>query len=549
MSAPPPHSLRLPTAAQMVTIVRGVRAALASATLAVAIPAAAQAPASAPAAGYDLVIRNGRVLDGAGNPWIRADVAITGDRVVAIGDLTNARARRVIDAADRYVAPGFIDTHSHAGPGLASPRLSAAVPLLAEGITTVVVNPDGGGPVDLVQQRARLTAARPGVNVGMMVPHGSVRGAVLGSQNRAATPEEMERMRGLVRAGMTAGAFGLSSGPFYAPGSFAPTEELVELGKVAGQGGGVYQSHIRDESDYSIGVVAAVDEVIRVAREGGLPGIVTHIKALGPNVWGKSTTLVARIDSARAAGVEVFADQYPYEASGTSLSASLVPRWAEVGGGDSLRARIADPTTRVRLRAGMVENLARRGGAARMQFSRYTPDPSVEGKTLAQVAEERKQDPVDLAMALIAKGSAGITSFNMDSTDIATLMRQPWTITASDGDLVPMNEGVPHPRAYGTFPRKLGRYARDQRTVGIEQAIRSMTSLPAAVFRMRDRGTLRPGAFADVVVFDLAKVRDAATYTQPHQLAEGMAYVIVNGRVAVEDGKVTDARGGVVLKR
>ena len=197
----------------------------------------------------------------------------------------------------------------------------------------------------------------------------------------------------------------------------------------------------------------------------------------------------------------------------------------------------------------MVENLARRGGAERMQFQRYAPDPSVEGKTLRQVADERKQDPVDLAMALIARGSAGITSFNMDSTDIATLMRQPWTMTASDGDLVPMGQGVPHPRAYGTFPRKLGKYARDERTVGLEQAIRSMTSLPAAVFRMHDRGMLRPGAYADVVVFDLAKVRDAATYTQPHQLAEGMAYVIVNGAVAVDDGKGTDARGGVVLKR
>jgi N-acyl-D-amino-acid deacylase len=520
---------------------RRLTAALA-ACVALAAPAAAQPT-------YDLVIRNGRLLDGAGNPWIRADVAITGDRIAAIGDLSAARARRVIDAAGRYVAPGFIDTHSHAGPGLATPALSGAAPLLAQGITTVFVNPDGGGPTDLAQQRTRLAAVRPGVNVGLMVPHGSVRGAVLGAQNRAATATELERMRGIVRAGMAAGAFGLSSGPFYAPGSYAPTEELVALARVAGEGGGVYTSHIRDESDYSIGVVAAVDEVIRVAREGGLPGVVTHIKALGPNVWGKAATIVARIDSARAAGTEVFADQYPYEASGTSLSASLLPRWAEAGGGDSLRARLADPATRARVRAGMVENLARRGGAERMQFSRYTPDPSVEGRTLRQVADERKQDPVDLAMALITRGSAGIVSFNMDSTDIATFMRQPWTMTASDGDLVPMGQGVPHPRAYGTFPRKLGKYTRDERTVGLEQAIRSMTSLPAAVFRMRDRGTLRPGAFADVVVFDLARVRDAATYTKPHQLGEGMAYVIVNGKVAVDDGRTTDARGGVVLSR
>lgn len=530
------------------TIVRRLAAAALSCA-ALAAPAAPAAAQTAAAPTYDLVIRNGRLLDGAGNPWVRGDVAITGDRIVAVGDLSAARARRVIDAAGRYVAPGFIDTHSHAGPGLATPALSAATPLLAQGVTTVFVNPDGGGPTDLAQQRTRLSAVRPGVNVGLLVPHGSVRGAVLGSQNRAASDAELERMRGLVRAGMAAGAFGLSSGPFYAPGSYAPTEELVALARVAGEHGGVYTSHIRDESDYTIGVVAAVDEVIRVAREGGLPGVVTHIKALGPNVWGKAATLVAHIDSARASGVEVFADQYPYEASGTSLSASLVPRWAEVGGGDSLRARIADPATRARLRAGMVENLARRGGAERMQFSRYAPDPSIEGRTLRQVADERQQDPVDLAMALIARGSAGITSFNMDSTDIATLMRQPWTMTASDGDLVTMGQGVPHPRAYGTFPRKLARYARDERTVGLEQAVRSMTSLPAAVFRVRDRGTLRPGAYADVVVFDLAKVRDAATYTQPHQLAQGMAYVIVNGAVAVDEGKATDARGGVVLSR
>ena len=312
------------------------RLAAVLATTVLATPAAAQNGTDAT---YDLVIRNGRLLDGAGNPWIHADVAIRGDRIAAVGDLSAARARRVIDAAGRYVAPGFIDTHSHAGPGLATAALSAGTPLLAQGITTVVVNPDGGGPTDLVQQRARLVAAKPGVNVGLMVPHGSVRGAVLGSQDRKATEAELERMRGIVRAGMAAGAFGLSSGPFYAPGSYAPTEELVELAKVAGAGGGVYTSHIRDESDYTIGVVAAVDEVIRVAREGRLPGVVTHIKALGPNVWGKSKTLVEHIDGARAEGVEVFADQYPYEASGTSLSASLVPRWAEVGGGDSLRAR------------------------------------------------------------------------------------------------------------------------------------------------------------------------------------------------------------------
>ena len=518
--------------------------ALAGAVLLAAAPRAhAQAPV------YDLLIRGGRVLDGSGNPWYRADVAVLGDRIAAVGDLRGARARRVIDAADRYVAPGFIDTHSHAGPGLATPALSAAAPLLAQGVTTVFVNPDGGGPVDLVRQRAQLAAARPGVNVALMVPHGGVRGAVLAMQDRAATAAELDRMRALVRAGMEAGAFGLSSGPFYAPGSFAPTAELVELARVAAAYGGAYTSHVRDESNYTIGVRAAVDEVIRVAREAGLRGVVTHIKALGPNVWGQGAALVAKIDSARAAGVELFADQYPYEASSTSLAAALLPRWAEAGDSAARRARLADPAARARVAAAMRENLARRGGAGRLQLARYRPDPSLEGRTLQQVADARREDPVDAALALIARGPAGVVSFNMDSVDIHTLMRQPWTMTASDGDLVPMGEGVPHPRAYGTFPRKLRRYALDQRAVGLADAVRSMTSLPAAVYRVRDRGAVRAGAFADLVLFDAARLRDRATYTQPHQLAEGVAYVLVNGRVAVGDGRPTDARGGRVLSR
>jgi N-acyl-D-aspartate/D-glutamate deacylase len=527
---------------------RRTAAAVACAALAAMPRAGAQgAPAAAPL--YDLVIRNGRVLDGTGNPWYRADVAVTGDRIVAVGDLRTARARRVLDAAGRYVAPGFIDTHSHAGPGLATPALSAGVPLLAQGITTVFVNPDGGGSVDLAAQRRRLVAARPGVNVALMVPHGSVRSQVLGMQDRAATAAELDSMRALVRTGMEAGAFGLSSGPFYAPGSFAPTEELVELAKVAAGYGGAYTSHIRDESDYTIGVAAAVDEVIRVAREAGLRGVVTHIKALGPRVWGQSAALVAKIDSARAAGVEVFADQYPYEASGTSLSASLLPRWAVAGGDTAFARRAAAADTLERIKAAMRENLDRRGGAERLQLSRYEPDSSIEGRTLRQVADARQQDPIDAALALIARGSAGVVSFNMDSTDIRTLMRQPWTMTASDGDLVPLGEGVPHPRAYGTFPRKLRKYALDEHAVGLEDAVRSMTSLPATVYRVRDRGTVRAGAFADLVVFDLARVRDRATYTQPHQLSEGMVYVLVNGKLAVEDGRITSARAGGVLSR
>lgn len=499
---------------------------------------------------YDVVIRNGRVVDGSGNPWYRADVAITGDRIVAVGDLSEARAHKSIDASDLVVAPGFIDTHSHAGPGLATPELSHARPLLAQGITTVFINPDGGGPIDLRTQRTELLEDGLGVNVAQMVPHGSVRRAVLGMRDDEPDQSELERMRDIVRDGMEAGAFGLSSGPYYPPGSYSTTEELVALARVSSEFGGVYGSHIRDESDYSIGVVAAVDEVIQIAREADLPGIVTHIKALGPRVWGYSRALVHRIERARAEGIEVFADQYPYTASSTGLSAALVPRWAQVGGNDSLKARIDDPAVRPRLRAEMVENLDRRGGADRIQFASYRPDRSIEGKTLEEVAVERDLDPIDLAVELIREGGPGIVSFNMHDEDVAELMRQPWTMTASDGTLVRMNEGVPHPRAYGTFPRKIRKYVVEDGVVDLAAAVRSMTSLPSTVYRLADRGSIQVGKVADLVVFDQDALRDNSNFQDPHQLASGMVHVLVNGQFAVEDGDFREsALHGRVLTR
>jgi len=498
---------------------------------------------------YDVILRNGFVMDGAGNPWFRADVALRGDRIAAVGDLSGATAETELDVSGLYVTPGFIDAHSHAGPGLASPGLSHARPLLAQGITTVFINPDGGGEVDLVAQRAELLRDGLGVNVAQLVPHGSVRSAVLGSEDRLASPEEMDRMRALVRAGMEAGGWGLSSGPFYVPGSYSDTRELVELAKVAAAYGGAYTSHVRDESDYSIGVIASLDEVITVAREAGLPGVHTHVKVLGPPVWGYSAALAHRIEQARAQGIEVYADQYPYLASATGLDAALIPRWAQAGGRDSLEARMARPGDMARIRAEVVENLARRGGADRIQFRRVRWDESLEGRLLSEVARGWGMDPVDAAIEIVAKGGASIVSFNMHERDVRTLMDQPWTMTASDGDLVPWEEGVPHPRSYGTFPRKIRTYVLEEGIVTLEEAIRSMTSLPAQVFRMGDRGILEPGKVADIAVFDLARIRDRATFTEPHQLSEGMVHVFVNGVAAIRDGAFTEVRAGAVLNR
>jgi N-acyl-D-amino-acid deacylase len=358
-----------------------------------------------------------------------------------------------------------------------------------------------------------------------------VRRAVIGGAKREPTSVELERMRALVRRAMTEGAFGLSSGLFYAPGSFAKTEEVIELAKVAAEFGGVYISHVRDEADYTIGIVAAVQEVIRIAEEGGLVGIVTHMKALGPDSWGLSMAMTMRIEQARARGVQVFADQYPYDASSTGLGAALAP-----GG--------VEPTLEV-----VTENMRRRGGPAAIQIAFHKADRSLEGKTLETIAKGRGVTPEQAALDILAAGGATIVSYNMSDADIEHIMRKPYTMASSDGGLSAMGEGVPHPRNYGAFARKLSRYVRERSVIDLETAIRSMTSLPALVFGVRDRGVIRERAFADIAIFDPARVKDRATYTEPHQLAEGMDYVLVNGVPVVAERRFTDALPGKVLRK
>ncbi len=507
---------------------------------------AALAACSPPA--YDTILLGGRVLDGTGAAPRQADVAISDGRIAAVGDLAGASAEATLDVTGLYVAPGFIDTHSHAGPGLTTAGLSHAEPLLAQGLTTVVINPDGGGPVDLVEQRAALEADGLGVNAAQLVPHGSIRRRVIGMEDRAPTVEEMATMRDLVRAGMEAGAWGLSSGTFYTPGSYSRNSEIVELGRVVGEYGGIYTSHIRDESNYSVGLVAAVEEVIEVGREAGITAVVTHIKALGPPVWGSSAQIVESIDAARAEGLSIYADQYPYLASATGLSAALLPRWSQVGGSGAFAERIADPDTRTRIREAMVENLARRAGADRIQFRRFTEDPSIEGRLLSDLAEERGQDAIDVALDLILQGGPSIVSFNMSDEDLLRFMTQDWTMTSSDGDLPLFDVGVPHPRSYGAFARKIGKFVFEDEVITLEAAIRTMTALPAEVMGMEDRGRIAEGLVADIVVFS-DDFRDNATFTEPHQLSSGVVHLFVAGEAAIMDSAFTGARAGVVLAR
>jgi N-acyl-D-amino-acid deacylase len=495
---------------------------------------------------FDILIRNGHVYDGNGNPWILSDVGIVGDRIRAVGRLAGASAARVVDAAGLAVTPGFIDVHSHSGPGLATDALKHGQPILAQGITTVLVNPDGGGPTDLEAQRNRYRRQGIGLNVGLFVPHGSIRQAVMGMSDHDPDSEQIAKMVDMVRQGMRDGAIGLSSGLYYAPGSYSKTEEVIALARMAAQFGGVYASHIRDEGDYSVGVVAAVQEVITIAEQAGLIGVVTHMKALGPANHGLSMALIERIEAARARGVQVYADQYPYSASGTGIGGALIPRWAQVGGRDALMRRIRGQE-RPKVVADVKANIERRGGADTLVVSRYSSNPSFEGKSIGELARAAGRPPEEYALDLIEKNDASLVSFNMSERDIDLIMRQPWTMTSTDGDLVPMGQGKPHPRAYGAFPRKLRLYVKERNVIDLASAVRSMTSLSSQVFGLKDRGQIRAGAFADILIFDPGKVNDAATYQEPHQLAEGMTYIFVNGELVRDNGKFTAALPGRVL--
>ncbi|HVI33717.1 N-acyl-D-amino-acid deacylase family protein [Phenylobacterium sp.] len=512
---------------------------------------AASASAWAQAADYDVLIRGGRVFDGSLKPGVLADVAIKGDRIVKVGDIpASATADQVVDAKGRYVTPGFIDPHSHAAPGIETAELAAAQPILYQGITTVMLNPDGGGPGDLRPQVAAIEKHGPGVNVAPMIGHNGVRKDVMDLANRKATPAELARMQALVKDAMDFGAFGLSSGPFYVPGKYSDTAELVTLAKVAAPYPHAFHiSHIRDESSYDVGVLGAIEELITVSREAKIPGVVTHMKMLGPSVWGKSVEAIKLINEARAQGLSIWADQYAYAASGSGLQPSLLPGWAQEGGKDAIAKRLQNPEQRALIRKEMVSNMARRGGPNSMMIRGYDPDPSLEGKRLDEIARARLQDPVDTAIDMLIKGGAGIVSFNMNEKDVENLMKQPWTMTSSDGALVKFGEGAEHPRAYGAFPRKLRRYVVEKKVISWEQAIHSATALTAEVFAIKDRGVIRPGAYADVLVFNPETVRDVATYEKPHAYSEGMEFVFVNGKAAVANGKVTPQRYGKVLLR
>lgn len=504
------------------------------------------ADAQAQNAPADLLIRNGRVIDGTGSAARNADVAITGDRITFVGDASraNVTARRTIDARGLIVAPGFIDPHTHAFEDLSSndPKRRANVNYLMQGVTTVITGNDGGGPFEIAQALDKWKREGIGSNGALLVGYGSVRQHVMHMSDARAVGPQLDSMRALVDKGMREGALGMSTGLYYAPQSYGTTEEVIELAKVAARYGGIYDSHLRDESSYTIGLLGAVREAIRIGREAGMPVHISHIKALGVDVWGRSDSVIAIIEAARASGGKpVTANQYPYTASGSSVGASLLPRWAEVGGRDSLRARVADPATKARLVADMTENLRRRGGPESLLMT-STRDSSILGKTLAQIAAARDVTPIEAALQIIMNGGSSVASFNMNEKDIVAFMRRPWVMTGSDGS-------GGHPRKYGTFPKKWAEYVREKKVLTPEAFVRQSSSLTAETFGIKDRGVLQQGKIADVVVFDPETFRDRSTYEKPTELATGMKYVVVNGKVAVDNGSYTGIMAGVGIVR
>jgi N-acyl-D-amino-acid deacylase len=519
---------------------------------------------------YDLIIKGGAIIDGSGNPWFRGDIAVQGGRIKALGHVGGS-ADRVIDARGLIVAPGFIDVHSHSDLMLIAEPY--ALPKLMQGITTEIVGQDGLGeaPIraDIIEEWRRYLAglngdpdiewswrsfgeylnrldeAEPAVNVAALVGHGNLRLLTVGMEDRSPTGGEMEEMRRLLREALEAGALGLSTGLIYPPCSYAETEELIELGRLLAEHGGVFVAHIRDEGDR---LLQSLREMIEVGRRSGAPIHISHLKASGRRNWGKVKDALMLLEGAREGGIDITFDQYPYTA-GSSFLSSLLPAWAHEGGASKMMERLREPETRRRIMEDMRQRGRSRGWDwGRLLISSMGPgERSLEGRSLRGIADERHRDPLEVVLDLILEGLNAVTmvSFTMSKADVETAMRSPLGMFCTDGILL----GKPHPRAYGSFPRVIAHYVRERRVLTLEEAVKKMTSVPARRFSLWDRGLLRPGFEADIVLFDPEEIRDKATYEAPLEYPEGISYVIVNGEVAVEGGEPTGIRVGRVLRR
>lgn len=495
--------------------------------------------------GYDVVIADGTVHDGLSGESYMADIGIKNGVIKTIGEIKE-KGRKNIDARGWVVAPGFIDIHTHCDSGLRTEKGKNAKNYLMQGVTTVVTGNCGGGTYRVEEFFSELESQGIGVNVIHLVGHGTVRESVIGQDAREPTDEELDKMKRLLRKGMAEGAAGFSTGLFYAPGSFARTDEIVALAKEVKIFDGLYATHIRDESDYNIGLKEAVREAIAVGEKAGIPVEISHIKALGTPVWGMAEEVCDIIENARKKGVRVYADQYPYLASSTGLSAAVVPRWVQAGG--QMKARMENPELTPKIKSEIAENIDRRGGPESLVVVSYPGNRDFDGKNLLEISRMMGLPVVETAIHLVLNGSPSIISFNMQEADLEYFMKRPYVMTGSDGNIQFPDESFPHPRSYGTFPRKIRKYAIDNKWIPMKQAIRAATSLPAEVLGLPDRGSLKEGFAADIVIFDPEEISDKATFDTPHRYSEGVRYLLINGKPVIEEGRYNGQLAGKPLR-
>ncbi|MEE8378299.1 MAG: D-aminoacylase [Candidatus Aminicenantaceae bacterium] len=496
---------------------------------------------------YEVIVLGGTIFDGSGSPGYRADIGIREGRIQKIGRLKRTQGTRVIDAGGKYVVPGFIDIHTHSDNGIRDQRRKNALNYLFQGVTAVVEGNCGGGTYDVHDYFLQLEEQGIGLNIVHLVGHGTIRQAVMEYADRAPNEEEMIKMKSLVEQAMLEGALGLSSGLFYAPGSYARTEELIELCRVVKKYHGIYATHLRDESNYSIGLLSAIEEAIEIGEKSGVPVQISHIKALGKPVWGLAKDACEIIEAARDRGVVVYADQYPYNASSTSLTAAVIPRWVQAGG--QLKELLSDPSQLVKIKAEIAENIERRGGSETLVIASSRNYSKWEGKSLHDISVSLGKNAVDTAIEMVLNGGASIVSFNMTDEDIEYFMAKPWVMTGSDGSLPLFGSARPHPRSYGTFPRKIRTYVLDKKILSMEQAVRAATGLPAEMLGFSDRGLLKKGFVADIVIFDPNSIQDNATYSDPHQYSSGILSVLISGQSVIENGEYNGTLAGKPLKK
>ncbi len=497
----------------------------------------------------DYIIRNGKIIDGTGNNWQLKDIAIVKNKIAAIGNLKNWKAAKEIDAKGLIIAPGFIDVHAHIEGG--ESRNPLATNFIYDGVTTVVTGNCGGSADDMNIYFNYIDSLQTSINVASLMGHNTIRKQVMGTANRHATAEELKKMEIIADKAMKDGAVGMSTGLIYIPGTFAPTEEVVAIAKVVAANGGVYASHIRNEEDK---VAEAVNEAIEIGRQARLPVEVSHFKVNGQNNWGRSNETLALVENARKEGIEVTIDQYPYTASSTNLGI-LLPDWVLADGQDSILARLKDPTIRAKVKAHSIGIIKGRGlkHFDYAYVANFKADTSFNGKNLREInllkgGKDKAIDEAETIVQMIEQGGAQMVYHGMGDKDVKNIMAYPFNMAASDAGIAVMGVSRPHPRAYGTNARVIAKYVREEKIMSLEEAIRRMTSLPANKFNLKERGIIKEGFIADIVVFDENEVTDMATFENPHQYSKGFKYIFVNGGLTVDNGVHNGTRKGMAIR-